>query len=179
MPKQLNRSVDNEKNNLTVCSFVLILLTFNVSVFANEVNVCETLNSDLAKESIIEEVEGLYNTNGNERATGLIVQKTLTLSKTSTQLIITAKTTGTAEVTKCGFTYIRLQRLISGTWTDYTAYCYYDQYSNSNTKTFSKSISAPKGYTYRVVCEHYAEKPRLFFGVTSETSYNQTSSLIF
>lgn len=64
----------------TVCSFVLILLTFNVSVFANEVNVCETLNSDLAKESVIEEVEGLYNTNGNERATGLIVQKTLTLS---------------------------------------------------------------------------------------------------
>ena len=27
--------------------------------------------------------------------------------------------------------------------------------------TFSKAITPAKGYTYRVVCEHYAEKKRL------------------
>ena len=83
------------------------------------------------------------------------------------------------DVTKCGFTYIKLQRLINGTWTDYTTYCYYDQYSESTSKTFSKSISAPKGYTYRVICEHYAEKTKLLVFKDKETSYNATSSLAF
>ena len=45
-------------------------------------------------------------------------------------------------VKKSGFTYIKLQRLINGVWTDYTTYCYYDQYAESNSKTFSKVISA-------------------------------------
>ena len=128
----------------------------------------------------LEVAEGIYNTNPNTRATGLITQKTLNLSKTSSsQMKITAITKGSEEVTKCGFTYIKLQRLINGSWTDYSTYCYYDQYSDSNSKTFTQYVSPPNGYTYRVVAEHYAEKKTLVIFTSDETSYNETSSLAF
>lgn len=154
-----------------------ILCIFTVNAFAlNAQNVSEDV---VASERILEEVTGLYDSAENAKSSGLILAKSLSLSKTSTQLLISAKTSGSTEVTKCGFTYIKLQRLLSGTWTDYSTYCYYDQYNNSTTKVFSKYVSAPKGYTYRVICEHYAEKPRLIFWTTSEKSYNETYSLAF
>lgn len=150
---------------------------FNISVVA--ANTETTSDSVLSNEVIIEEAEGVYNSNANTRATGLISQKTLTLSKTSTQLIISAKTKGSDEVDKCGFTYIKLQRLVNGSWTDYSTYCYSDLYSESNSYLFSKSITPPSGYTYRVVAEHYAAKKTLLIFTSEETSYNETSSLYF
>ena len=167
-----------------IISICLVLLTIfcmlSVNAFALDPVGEDTL---IIKDDIIEEVYGLYNTNNNTdvslMATGLITSKSLKLAKTTDKLIITAKTSGSTDVTKCGFTYVKLQRLINGTWTDYTAYCYYDQYAESTSKTFSKTISAPTGYTYRVVCEHYAEKPKLLVFKDTETSYNVTSSLAF
>lgn len=167
-----------------IISICLVLLTIfcmlSVNAFALDSVGEDTL---IIKDDIIEEVYGLYNTNNNTdvslMATGLITSKSLKLAKTTDKLIITAKTSGSTDVTKCGFTYVKLQRLINGTWTDYTAYCYYDQYAESTSKTFSKTISAPTGYTYRVVCEHYAEKPKLLVFKDTETSYNVTSSLAF
>lgn len=160
-------------------SFVFALSLFNFSVFATEVKTETISDYILSNEVVIEEAEGIYNTNNGARAAGLISQKTLTLSKTSTQLIITAKTIGSDEVDKCGFTYVKLQRLVNGSWTDYSTYCYYDQYNESNSKTFSKYITPPSGYTYRVVCEHYAAKKTLLVFTSEETSYNETSSLSF
>lgn len=132
---------------------------------------------------IVEEAHGLYNTNNNTDinliASGLITYKSLTLTKTTNSLKITAETVGTTDVKKCGFTYIKLQRLINGSWTDYSAYCYYDQYNESYSKNFEKTISAPKGYTYRVICEHFAEKTKLLIFKETETSYNEISSLYF
>ena len=167
-----------------IISICLVLLTIfcmlSVNAFALDSVGEDTL---IIKDDIIEEVYGLYNTNNNAdvslMATGLITSKSLKLAKTTDKLIITAKTSGSTDITKCGFTYIKLQRLINGTWTDYSSYCYYDQYNESNSKTFEKSISAPKGYTYRVICEHYAEKPKLLVFKDTETSYNVTSSLAF
>ncbi|MBR3815346.1 MAG: hypothetical protein IKJ27_01320 [Clostridia bacterium] len=162
---------------LAVLSLISIL---SINTFAQE----KTLDSTLVIENnIIDEVYGLYNTNNNSDvsvlSTGLITSKFLKLSKTTDKLIITAKTICVTDVKKCGFTYVKLQRLINGTWTDYTTYCYYDQYSEATSKIFSKTISAPKGYTYRVVCEHYAEKTKLLVFKDTETSYNVTSSLAF
>lgn len=167
-----------------IISICLVLLTIfcmlSVNAFALDSVGEDTL---IIKDDIIEEVYGLYNTTNNTdvslMATGLITSKSLKLAKTTDKLIITAKTSGSTDVTKCGFTYVKLQRLINGTWTDYTAYCYYDQYAESTSKTFSKTISAPTGYTYRVVCEHYAEKTKLLIFKDTETSYNVTSSLYF
>lgn len=162
-----------------ICSLIFVFSIFNISVFATEKNTEKLSNTDLLSEAIIEEAEGVYNSNANTRATGLISQKTLTLSKTGTQLIISAKTKGSDDVDKCGFTYIKLQRLVNGSWTDYSSYCYYDQYNETNSKTFSKYITPPSGYTYRVVCEHYAAKKTLLIFTSEETSYNETTSLSF
>lgn len=168
------------KKIISICFALLILSMTAINTFALDSVGEDTL---IIKDAIIEEVYGLYNTNNNAdvslMATGLITSKSLKLAKTTDKLIITAKTSGSTDVTKCGFTYIKLQRLINGTWTDYTTYCYYDQYAESTSKTFSKTISAPTGYTYRVVCEHYAEKTTLLIFKDKETSYNVTSSLAF
>lgn len=167
-----------------IISILLVLLSifslFSINAFAVDLVGGDTL---VFENDIIEEVYGIYNTGNNAdvslRATGLITNKSLTLAKTTDKLIITAKTSCITDVTKCGFTYVKLQRLINGSWTDYSSYCYYDQYNESNSKNFEKAISAPKGYTYRVICEHYAEKPKLIFFKDTETSYNVTSSLAF
>lgn len=164
----------------------LVLLTIlgavSINAFAKEA-VVDDLPLVLKNDPIIEEVYGLYNTNDDSDisllSTELIQGKTLKLSKTSSGLIITAKTVGSDDVEKCGFTYIKLQRLVSGSWTDCTAYCYYDQYAETNLKSFTKSVSPAKGYTYRVICEHYAEKSKLLVFTDKETAYNVTSSIAF
>ncbi len=162
-----------------ICSFIFMFSVFNVSVFATETKNKEYYEIILSDEAIIEESEGIYNTNPNTRATGLISHKKLTLSKTNTKLIITAQTTGSEEVDKCGFTYIKLQRLVNGSWTDYSTYCYSDLYSESNSYSFSKSITPASGYSYRVIAEHYAAKKTLLIFTSEETSYNETTSLSF
>lgn len=169
------------KKIISICLVLLsIFCMLSVNAFAVDL-VCE--DALVVENDIIEEVYGLYNTDNNAdvslMATGLITSKSLKLAKTTDKLIITAKTSGSTDVTKCGFTYVKLQRLVNGTWTDYTTYCYYDQYAESTSKTFSKTISAPTGYTYRVVCEHYAEKTKLLIFKDTQTSYNVTSSLAF
>ncbi len=169
------------KKIISICLALLSILSIiSINAFALNSVGEDTL---IIKDDIIEEVYGLYNTTDNAdvslMATGLITSKSLKLAKTADKLIITAKTSGSNDVTKCGFTYVKLQRLINGTWTDYTTYCYYDQYAESTSKTFSKTISAPTGYTYRVVCEHYAEKTKLLIFKDTETSYNVTSQLSF
>lgn len=157
-----------------ILSVVLIFSASSIVSYAYEEAQVSSSN-----EIILEKAEGLYNSNGNERASGLINAKSISLSKTNSQLLITAQTIGTTEVSKCGFTYIKLQRLVNGSWVDYSTYCYSDLYSESNSYAFSKYVSPPSGYTYRVVCEHYAAKKVLLIFTSDETSYNETSSLYF
>lgn len=168
------------KKFVSICLALLSILSmFSINAFAVDSDGGQTLS---AENDIIEEVYGLYNTDNTDvslMSTGLIKNNILKLSKTTDKLVITAKTLCVSDVKKCGFTYIKLQRLINGKWTDYIAYCYYDQYSESTSKTFTKTISATKGYTYRVVCEHYAEKNKLLVLKDTETIYNVTSSLSF
>ena len=162
--------------------FALILLTVSYAIPASAIE-----NSNKAEnEEILETVHGIYDSyNQNVEvevlvdSSSLIVEKKLTLSKKGNSLIITAITKGTGEVTKCGFTYIKLQRLINGKWQDYTAYCYTDQYSNSTLKNFTKTVTPPKGYTYRLICEHYAEKKKLLVFKDKQTVYNATASLSY
>ena len=108
---------------------------------------------------------------------GLIAGKSVGLAKQGEKLLITASTTGANNVTKCGFTYIRLQRLEKGVWTDVKGFSWENQYANTNAKVFSASVSAPPGYTYRVVCEHYAEAPYARVFTQSATAYNVSLSV--
>lgn len=159
---------------------VSLLLALCMMLFLSVQSLAATAVSE---DEVLEVAYGKFNTptgtTAEPLATGLIIDKKLFLAKTSTQLLISAKTKGSADVTKCGFTYIKLQRLLNGQWTDYTTYCYSDVYTNDIVKDFSVAANAPKGYTYRVICEHYAEKPRLAIFTSSEKIYNETTSLSF
>ncbi|MCM1364750.1 MAG: hypothetical protein NC122_05550 [Faecalibacterium sp.] len=168
------------KRFISIVSVVVTLITcLSLNSFA-KVHGLEYVETEPSS-AIIAEADGLYNVSetADVLATGLIVARYLTLGKTSDYLAITAKTICYAEVTKCGFTYIKLQRLINGNWTDYTTYCYTGLYSESTSNIFSKIVYPPKGYTYRVVCEHYAEKKKLLILKDKEKSYNVTSTVAY
>ncbi len=108
---------------------------------------------------------------------GLIVGKSLELTRNGDRLLLTASTTGSNKVTKCGFTYVKLQKLVNGVWTDLREYTYRDQFNSTNAKVFSVSVAVPKGYTYRAVCEHYAEAPYLQLFTQSASYYNTTNTV--
>lgn len=162
--------------------FALIILTVSYAVPVSAIENEEKIEN----EENIETVHGMYDScekNSDVEvlasSSNLIADKKLKLSKTSSGLVVNATTRGSSEVTKCGFTYIKLQRLINGKWQDYTAYCYTDQYSDSALKNFTKTVTPPKGYTYRVICEHYAEKKKLLVFKDKQTAYNATASLSY
>lgn len=163
--------------SLTLMS-ILLVMSFMIPVCAADVSEEDT---EIAADSIIEIVTGIYDNDDVQAlsSSDLILSKALTLTKTTNGLVIKAKTQCISDVTKCGFTYIKLQRLINGTWTDYSAYCYKDQYIDSCSMSFSKTVTPPKGYTYRLICEHYAEKKKLIFFKDTQTIYNATSSLAY
>ena len=118
-----------------------------------------------------------YYTYSAPKYAGLIAGKSVELTRQGDKLLITASTTGSNQVTKCGFSYIKLQRLVNGVWTDMKEYTWREQFNNANSKVFSVSVSVPKGNTYRVVCEHYAEAPYLQFFTQSAAFYNTTNAV--
>ena len=140
-------------------------------------------NQDAVINSDVDVVYGIYNTDENSDistcASNLIIAKSISLRKSGNILILEATTKGSSEVTKCGFTYIKVQRLINNVWTDFGTFCYKDQYSDSNSMTFTSNVYGPKGYTYRAICEHYAEKKVLLGLKSKETAYNVTRTMYF
>lgn len=163
-----------------ITAIILTLVSlFSILAFpTSAANVESGLTDDL---QILESVTGLYDTESGAQplATGLIMDNILTLTKTSSGLLIKAKTTAISDVTKCGFTYIKLQRWLNGRWADHLTFSYTDQYSNSNSMTFTKTATPEKGHTYRVVCEHYAEKRKLLVLKDKEKIYNETASVVY
>lgn len=158
---------------ITVFSF----FTFNAYAQTPEINQESVIASDA------DIVYGIYNTDEisdvNPAASNLISAKSISLKKSGNILILSAKTSCVSGVTKCGFTYIKVQRLINNVWTDFGTFCYKDQYSDSSSMTFSANVYGPKGYTYRAICEHYAEKKVLLVLKSKQTEYNATSTMYF
>lgn len=163
---------------ITAIILTLVSLFSILALPASAANVESGLTDDT---QIVETVTGLYDTAESVQplATGLITGNTIRLTKTSSGLQITATTTAISEVTKCGFTYIKLQRWLNGRWADHLTFTYTDQYSNSNSMTFTKIATPEKGHTYRVVCEHYAEKRKLLILKDKEKIYNETASVVY
>lgn len=106
-------------------------------------------------------------------ATGLITNYAIALTKSGTTLIITGRTTGNADVKKCGFTVITIQRkkASASSWSTYAKY--EDLYNESNMYKLSKKINVTSGYQYRVTCTHYAKKNLL-----STQKINNTSNTL-
>lgn len=108
---------------------------------------------------------------------GLISSVAIGLSGSGNTLSLTASTVCKSSVTSCGFSYIKLQRLDGGIWTDVGGACYYDIYRDSNAAAFSVTVSAAAGHTYRAVCEHYAEAPYLKVFRHSASRYDVSYSV--
>lgn len=167
-------------NKIISCIFVAVFAICSLPLQANAA--CET--DFVNDESVIQTVYGIYNSTDDgvetqATKTDLISYNSLELIESTSGLLIKAKTQGVEDVDKCGFTYIKLQRMINGTWTDYSTYCYSDLYSETYSYTFLKTLTPPKGYTYRVVCEHYAEEKKLLVFKNTQTIYNVSASIVY
>ncbi len=172
------------KKFISVLSIIVMLVSaLSLNCFAEANEAVEAVPYEMA---VADEFDrnatvayGINNFEAETRASGLIAGIYLKLEKKNGNLVITASTTGASGVTKCGFTYIRLQRWLEGKWQNYTTYCYTDKYSDSAYYSFSKTFAPSKGYTYRVICEHYAEKKKLLILKDKETLYNQSTTVYF
>ncbi len=109
-----------------------------------------------------EEMDEILNQNPNNQisplASDLIYRYSIGISKSGSTLTIAGKTSCFADVVKCGFTVVTIQRRknSSASWATYKTY--EDLYRSSITYILSKSITVAKGYQYRVTCTHYAKK---------------------
>lgn len=125
-----------------------------------------------------ETVVGLYDSIGVQtRAATLITENSIKLTKSGDNLLVSGFTYGINEVDKIGFSYVTLQRLVNGKWEDYVKWT--DLYSSSSKYSLGKSVTAAHGYTYRVVCNHHAEKPGILWFRDKQDIYNETSTLYF
>lgn len=164
-----------------IAAILLVLMLIPVFPCSAESETDLDVNSDVSEVEMVEVVTGENDFDtGSTWASNLIVCTGLELAKTSDgKLVINALTDAVAGVTKCGFTYIKLQRMENGAWESYATYCYYDQYNDFESKTFRRTITPPKGYTYRLICEHYAEKPLLGILKSKQKLYNATSAMYY
>lgn len=145
-------------------SFLIICLAFIMLVptaFAADANAPEWQDVTLTDEEIAAILALNPNnptTNENTRASDLISFWSIGISKEGNTLYIVGKTTGTADVVKCGFKEVVIQRRAnsSSSWSDYITY--EDLYWDEVAYVLSKSLTVPSGYQYRVTCVHYAKK---------------------
>lgn len=122
--------------------------------------------------------EGINNTdNVSVQASGIISSYVLTLYKSnSNTLTVRGQTTSANICSKIGFTYIRLQKYVNGSWQNYASWT--DLYNTESVVyTAAKSVAVTSG-TYRAVCEHYGEQKILLIIPKTEKIYNETTSLV-
>lgn len=152
-----------------ILTAALLVLSLSLPVAALEEPLASTPASPDA-------VDGLYNGPAAARASGLINDKWIRLSKDGGKLIITGYTKGIEGVNKTGFTYVTLQYLENGKWKDYTTWT--DLYSQTNRYNLYTTLGGmPSGNFYRLICNHHAEKPGFLWGVDKEDIYNETPAL--
>ena len=157
-----------------------ILAVISVFVFPASAADVEGRNESAVYENSLNNVTSVTEpgTEVNSGDVNLITGRTLTLTKQTSGLKITAGTTGAPGVTKCGYTELKLQRVENNAWVDVDDYIFPARYSNGSSMTFSTTAYPAKGYTYRLTCRHYAEKKRLF-GTDTCTLFNATSSVVY
>lgn len=148
------------KKYISIFFAILMIITCfaPVTVFA----------ADSSKDDVCftqEELELLEKTTAvgiSPYSTGLISKYDIRIAKQgATTLLISGYTHGSSEVIKCGFTKVVVQRkkATATSWSNYKTYK--DLYSESTKYNLSKSLTADKGYQYRITATHYAKKSLL------------------
>lgn len=142
---------------LFIICLSLIMMIPSVT-FAKEEVPPEWREITLSEEKVNEILAPYEVDNTKTRASGLIVAYAIAISKDGSELLIVGKTNCNADVTKCGFTKVIIQRRKNSdsSWSTYKSY--YDLYSNSTGYVLTRDLTPPSGYQYRVTCTHYAKK---------------------
>lgn len=143
------------KSIFLICLSLIMMLP--VTAYAEETQP-EWNDITLSQEELDEMLAPYEVNNSNARASGLITTYTIAIKKSGTNLLIAGKTNCNADVTKCGFSEVIVQRrkTNSDSWAQYAKYT--DLYSNSVSYVLTKTITPPSGYQYRITCKHYAKK---------------------
>ena len=146
---------------LTVVSLLTVAVTLVTTALAVNAQMPEWQDLILTEEEFntILSNNTIYTTDYNTRATGLISAYAIAISKSNTNTLnIAGLTTGTADVIKCGFKEVVIQRRASSSasWADYMIY--EDLYWDTGAYNLAKTLTVPAGYQYRVTCIHYAKK---------------------
>lgn len=143
------------------CTFLIclsfIMLVPNVA-YAEDKNVPEWEDVTLTEEELNEILAPYIVDNTKTRTSGLITAYGMAISKSGSKLLIAGKTYGNADVTKCGFSKVIVQRRKNSDYSWSTYASFYDLYSNSTGYVLTKDLTPPSGYQYRVTCTHYARE---------------------
>lgn len=159
------------KAALMVCLSIIMMMP--TMAFAADEEVPEWEDITLTQEEFDKIISPYEVNTENTRASGLITIYGIGLQRNGSNINIAGKTYCNADVIKCGFTVITIERRISqySSWTPYTTYT--DLYRDSSAYTLAKTIYAPTGYQYRATCTHYAKK-----SVLSTEKINNTSNIV-
>lgn len=121
-------------------------------------------------------VQGLYNKAVVQKG-DIIHIHTISLKREKKTAILNLQTTTSVKATKVGFSSITLQQYNGGKWIGYKTWK--GQYSSGKEYQFTVSVPIVSGYNYRIICNHYAERPRFLWLTDTETFYNETKGLHF
>lgn len=168
---------------IVLCTFLLFMGSYFVVPISAKAGGPQVNDIIITDEDIsnLETVTGIYDVPANSTpvmlSSGLITNRSIRLSISGNNLIVSGYTYGISSVNKIGFTYVTLQRQGNGTWRDYVKWT--ELFNSSSRYDLGKSINAARGYNYRVICNHHAQKPGFLWFTEKEDIYNETSSLYF
>lgn len=145
------------------------VLCFSVIGFNVEA-VADDFSPYVASFNLITEVSTSAIYENETRATGLIYYYNLVLKKSGTTLQLVGQTSCTADVVKCGYKNLVVERRKSSSdsWEEY--YDYGNVYVEAATANLNTTLVVASGYQYRISCKHYAKKSLLLTQTISNTS---------
>lgn len=144
---------------------IMILTAFTLNVSATNKNMYgpEVIEFVLTTESDL-------SIENNIRANDLITSYGLGLTNNGTTLTIFGRTNCAADIVKCGFKNLVVERrkTSSDSWEEY--YDYGNVYVDAASANLSTTLSVASGYQYRISCKHYAKKNILSVQTIANTS---------
>lgn len=144
------------KTIFLVCLSLIMMIP--TAAFAGEDTAPEWRDVTLSEEKFNEMLDPYIVDNTKARKSGLITIYGISIAKNGSELLIAGKTNCNADVTKCGFTKVIVQRRKNSDYSWSTYASFYDLYSNTVSYVLKKELTPPKGYQYRVTCTHYARE---------------------
>ncbi|MDE5984680.1 MAG: hypothetical protein K2H13_05445, partial [Eubacterium sp.] len=136
------------KAALMICLSLIMMMP--TTAFAADENVPEWEDITLTQEEFDKIISPYEVNTENMRTSGLITAYAIGIQRNGSNINIAGKTYGNADVVKCGFTVLKVERRAnsSSSWSQYTIYN--DLYNDTFAYILSKTIYAPTGYQYRV-----------------------------